>query len=158
MAKSDEELSLEASVRTENARINKTMQRLFNTICRTRKRQPSILARLQSAHIISAVAEPVAWFLFVSQVTLTYAASVIAGLTAQYVGRPDLIRSPKRVVAHLWRRILRYETLSRKTEPVLPHILAKNYLIESQYLHRSRDLTSGVCIPLQILGFIVFYQ
>ena len=31
-----------------------------------------------------------------------YAASVIVGLAAQQTGRPDLIRSPKRVLAHLW--------------------------------------------------------
>src|SRR6266568_1247684 len=31
-----------------------------------------------------------------------YAASVIVGLAAQQAGRPDLIRSPKRVLAHLW--------------------------------------------------------
>jgi transposase len=37
-----------------------------------------------------------------SQVALTYAASVIVGLAAQQAGRPDLIRSPKRVLAHLW--------------------------------------------------------
>src|SRR6266581_8915403 len=35
-------------------------------------------------------------------VALTYAASVIVGLAAQQSGRPDLIRSPKRVLAHLW--------------------------------------------------------
>jgi len=38
-----------------------------------------------------------------SQVALTYAACVIVGLAAQQAGRPDLIRSPKRVLAHLWR-------------------------------------------------------
>jgi hypothetical protein len=35
-------------------------------------------------------------------VALTYAASVVVGLAAQQAGRPDLIRSPKRVLAHLW--------------------------------------------------------
>jgi len=40
--------------------------------------------------------------LIASQVALTYAASVIVGLAAQQAGRPDLIRSPKRVLAHLW--------------------------------------------------------
>jgi hypothetical protein len=39
-----------------------------------------------------------------SQVALTYAASLIAGLAAQQAGRPDLIRSPKRVLAHLCER------------------------------------------------------
>lgn len=42
------------------------------------------------------------WSEMVSQVALTYAASVIVGLAAQQAGRPDLIRSPKRVLAHLW--------------------------------------------------------
>jgi hypothetical protein len=42
------------------------------------------------------------WSEVASQVTLTYAASIIVGLAAQAAGRPDLIRSPKRVLAHLW--------------------------------------------------------
>jgi hypothetical protein len=42
------------------------------------------------------------WSEIASQVALTYAASVIVGLVAQQAGRPDLIRSPKRVLAHLW--------------------------------------------------------
>ena len=37
------------------------------------------------------------WSEIASQVALTYAASVIVGLAAQQAGRPDLIRSPKRV-------------------------------------------------------------
>jgi hypothetical protein len=41
------------------------------------------------------------WSEIASQVALTYAASVIVGLAAQQAGRPDLIRSPKRVLAHL---------------------------------------------------------
>jgi hypothetical protein len=44
----------------------------------------------------------VGWSEIASQVALTYAASVIVGLAAQQAGRPDLIRSPKRVLAHLW--------------------------------------------------------
>ena len=42
------------------------------------------------------------WSEIASQVALTYATSVIVGLAAQQSGRPDLIRSPKRVLAHLW--------------------------------------------------------
>jgi hypothetical protein len=42
------------------------------------------------------------WSEIASQVALTYAASVIVGITAQHFDRPDLIRSPKRVLAHLW--------------------------------------------------------
>jgi Transposase DDE domain len=44
----------------------------------------------------------VGWSAVASQVALTYTASVIVGLAAQQAGRPDLIRSPKRVLAHLW--------------------------------------------------------
>ena len=42
------------------------------------------------------------WSEIASQVALTYAASVIVGPAAKPAGRPDLIRSPKRVLAHLW--------------------------------------------------------
>lgn len=42
------------------------------------------------------------WSEIASQVALTYSASIIVGLAAQQAGRPDLIRSPKRVLAHLW--------------------------------------------------------
>ena len=42
------------------------------------------------------------WSEMASQVALTYAASVIVGMAAQQAGRPDLIRSPKRVLTHLW--------------------------------------------------------
>src|SRR6266571_4884899 len=35
-------------------------------------------------------------------VGLTYTASIIVGLAAQQAGRPELIRSPKRVLAHCW--------------------------------------------------------
>jgi Transposase DDE domain len=44
----------------------------------------------------------VGWSAVASQVALTYTASVIVALAAQQAGRPDLIRSPKRVLAHLW--------------------------------------------------------
>ncbi len=42
------------------------------------------------------------WSEIASQVALTDAASIIVGLAAQQASRPDLIRSPKRVLAHLW--------------------------------------------------------
>src|SRR5947208_5906840 len=42
------------------------------------------------------------WSSIVSQVALTYAATIIVALAAQQAGRLDLIRSPKRVLAHLW--------------------------------------------------------
>jgi len=44
------------------------------------------------------------WSEIASQVALTYSASIIVGLAAQQAGRPDLIPSPKRVLAHLWER------------------------------------------------------
>src|SRR5437763_7580269 len=42
------------------------------------------------------------WSAIARQVALTYTASIIVGLAAQQAGRPDLIRSPKRVLAHTW--------------------------------------------------------
>ncbi len=42
------------------------------------------------------------WSAIVSQVALTYTASIVVALAAWQAGRPDLIRSPKRVLAHLW--------------------------------------------------------
>jgi transposase len=42
------------------------------------------------------------WSAVAQQVALTYAATVIVALAAQRAGRPDLIRSPKRVLAHTW--------------------------------------------------------
>jgi transposase len=42
------------------------------------------------------------WSAIASRVALTYAATVVVGLAAQQAGRPDLIRSPKRVLAHTW--------------------------------------------------------
>ena len=42
------------------------------------------------------------WSAVATQVALTYAATVVVGLAAHQAGRPDLIRSPKRVLAHTW--------------------------------------------------------
>lgn len=42
------------------------------------------------------------WSSIVSQVALTYTATIIVALAAQQAGRPDLIRSPKKVLAHSW--------------------------------------------------------
>src|SRR2546421_5206295 len=42
------------------------------------------------------------WSTIARQVALTYTASIIVALAAQQAGRPDLIRSPKRVLAHTW--------------------------------------------------------
>ena len=41
---------------------------------------------------------------FASQIALTDTASIVVALAAQQAGRPDLIRSPKRVLAHLWEK------------------------------------------------------
>jgi hypothetical protein len=46
------------------------------------------------------------WTTVAQQVALTYAATVVVGLAAQQAGRPDLIRSPKRVLAHTWEGLL----------------------------------------------------
>ncbi len=42
------------------------------------------------------------WSAIATRVALTYTASIIVALAAQHAGRPDLIRSPKRVLAHTW--------------------------------------------------------
>lgn len=41
------------------------------------------------------------WSTIARQVALTYTATLIVALVAQQAGRPDLIRSPKRVLAHI---------------------------------------------------------
>jgi transposase len=42
------------------------------------------------------------WSAIARQVSLTYTSSIIVALAAKQAGRPDLIRSPKRVLAHSW--------------------------------------------------------
>jgi transposase len=42
------------------------------------------------------------WSAVATHVALTYAAVVVVGLAAHQAERPDLIRSPTRVLAHLW--------------------------------------------------------
>ena len=46
------------------------------------------------------------WSAIERRVALTYAATVVVGLAAQQAGRPDLIRSPTRVLAHTWDGLL----------------------------------------------------
>jgi hypothetical protein len=46
------------------------------------------------------------WSAIASRVALTYAATIVIALAAQQAGRPDLIRSPKRVLAHTWESVL----------------------------------------------------
>jgi hypothetical protein len=42
------------------------------------------------------------WSAVAMHVALTYAGTVVVGLAAHQAERPDLIRSPTRVLAHLW--------------------------------------------------------
>ena len=42
------------------------------------------------------------WSAVARRVALTYAATIVVALAAHQAGRPDLIRSPTRVLAHLW--------------------------------------------------------
>lgn len=37
-----------------------------------------------------------------TRMALTYTAVIVVALAAHHAGRPDLFRSPKRVLAHLW--------------------------------------------------------
>ena len=46
------------------------------------------------------------WSAVACRVALTYAATIVVGLAAHQAGRPDLIRSPKRVLAHTWEALL----------------------------------------------------
>jgi len=42
------------------------------------------------------------WSAIETRVALTYAGTLVIGLAAQQARRPDLIRSPMRVLAHTW--------------------------------------------------------
>ncbi len=46
------------------------------------------------------------WSAVTCQVALTYTAVIVVALVAHDAGRPDLIRSPARVLAHCWEGIL----------------------------------------------------
>jgi hypothetical protein len=46
------------------------------------------------------------WSAITTRVMLTYAATLVVGLAAQQAGRPDLIRSPKWVLADTWEGLL----------------------------------------------------
>jgi hypothetical protein len=48
----------------------------------------------------------VGWTAVETQVALTYAATLVVGLAAHQAGRPDLTRSPTRVLAHTWEGLL----------------------------------------------------
>jgi len=45
------------------------------------------------------------WSAVATQVALVYTATVVVGLAAHQAHRPDLIRSPKRVLAHVWEAV-----------------------------------------------------
>jgi len=42
------------------------------------------------------------WSAIVSQVALTYTATIVVALAAESAGRPDLIHSPKCVLSYIW--------------------------------------------------------
>jgi len=46
------------------------------------------------------------WSAVTCQVALTYTAVIVVALSAHDAGRPDLIRSPARVLAHCWEGIV----------------------------------------------------
>src|SRR5579885_2361931 len=46
------------------------------------------------------------WTALTQAVALTFTATIIVALAAQQAGRPDLIRSPSRVLAHTWEGLL----------------------------------------------------
>jgi transposase len=46
------------------------------------------------------------WTAVETRVALTYAATLVVGLAALQAGRPDLMRSPTRVLAHTWEGLL----------------------------------------------------
>ena len=48
---------------------------------------------------------PVGWTALTQRVALTYTATIV-GLAAHHAGRPDHVRSPKRVLVHEWEGLL----------------------------------------------------
>ncbi|MGZ3645309.1 MAG: transposase [Ktedonobacteraceae bacterium] len=67
------------------------------------------------------------WSSIVRQVALAYTSSIVVGLAAWHAHRPDLIRSPKRVLAHLWEDS---EFLPSVINKLLPSILDnKRYIV-----------------------------
>jgi hypothetical protein len=68
--------------------IERFVGRVFSLFSRFRLQRPSLGG----------------WSAIATQVALTYAATVVVGLAAHQAGYPNLIRSPKRVLAHTWER------------------------------------------------------
>lgn len=48
------------------------------------------------------------WSAVATRVALVYSATIVVGLAAQHAGRPELIRSPTRVLAHTWEGLLEW--------------------------------------------------
>lgn len=61
-----------------------------------------VVSRLFSLLTWEDMQKPPGWSTIARQVALTYTAIIIVAFAAQQAGRPDLIRSPKRVLAHTW--------------------------------------------------------
>jgi hypothetical protein len=64
--------------------------------------------RVFSVFSVSRLQRPLlcGWSTVAQQVALTDAATAVIGLAAHQTGRPELIRSPKRVLAHTWEDLL----------------------------------------------------
>ena len=76
------------------------------------------------------------WSTIVRQVALTSTASIVVALAAWQVHRPDLIRSPKRVLAHLWEDSQLYNALGYLTCLVGPstiHVYLPEQPIDLQF-------------------------
>jgi hypothetical protein len=73
----------------KRARIERFFGRVFSLFSRFRLQRP----------------RAVGWSAVAPHVALVYTATVIVGLAAQHAHRPDLIRSPTRVLAHLWEEV-----------------------------------------------------
>ena len=76
------------------------------------------------------------WSTIVRQVALTYTASIVVALAAWHAHRPDLIRSPKRVLAHLWEDSQLYNALGYLTCLVGPstiHVYLPEQPIDLQF-------------------------
>jgi hypothetical protein len=70
--------------------IERFFGRVFSLFCLFRLQRPPLAG----------------WSAIASRVALTYAATIVVGLAAHQAGRPDLIRAPKRVLAHTWEGLL----------------------------------------------------
>jgi hypothetical protein len=88
------------------------------------------------------------WSDVIAQVALTYVATIIVALAAWNAQRPDLIRSPKRFLAHLWE------------SGELRNALGSNCFAREPPLFREgaskvREGISEKCIPKVCLSFFL---